>query len=336
HTNGWPNGYQGCPSIGFQGNMAVIFEGSVHTNSACTASSNPPGAIGINGGGSSVSISLVSPAVIQMVGTWSPGPLQITPAPITNAQPIEDPLNDLPVMPTLATSTTAGNPRTTIGNGLNPECAILEPGTYPGGIDIKAQGSAWLRPGMYVIAGGGITLGAQGAIYSLSGDTNITNCNALDQASWDTALCKANECGVLIYNTSGTGGAFSAMGPLDLGGGAGVKLRAYVPSIDPMSTRQTAYKNLMFWQDVNPVPDQNYRQPELNLRGGGTAFLQGTVYAPSARVNLGGNCGGAGGEPLDLTLQFISWDLFISGSCTFNFLYNVEGFTDFPVYGLIR
>ena len=40
--------------------------------------------------------------------------------------------------------------------------------------------------------------------------------------------------------------------------------------------------------------------------------------------------------PLDLTLQFISWDLEISGSCTFHFVYSVDGFTSFPAYGLVK
>ena len=338
----WPQGYRGCPSILFSGGPNVIFEGSVLSDSACTAANG--GAIGTNG--NAATLTLVSPATMQMVGTYIQGPLVITPAPIVNAPYVPDPLANLPAMPTLATATTAGSPRTTIGNGQNPVCQILEPGTYPGGIDIKAQGSAWLRPGIYVIAGAGITLGAQGALYSLSGDTNITNCSALDAASWDTALCKASECGVLIYNTSTGTGANAALGPLDLGGGASVKLRAYNPAIDGTGTNQVAYRNLLFWQDAfacsghspcsPPIPSSTYNQPEVNLRGGGTAYMQGTVYAAAAKVSLGGNCGGSGGTVLDLALQFISWDLLIDGSCTFHFIYSADNFTQFPAYGLVK
>jgi len=338
----WPNGYRGCPSILFSGGPSVIFEGSVQSDSACTSANG--GSIGTNG--NSATITLVSPAKIQMVGTYTPGPLVITPAPIQNSAYVPDPLAGLPAIPTLATSTTAGSPKTTVGNGQNPACSILEPGVYPGGIEIKSQGSAWLRPGIYVMAGGGITIGAQGAIYTLSGDTNITNCGALDAATWDTALCRADNCGVLVYNTSTGSGANAALGPLDLGGGSSIKMRAYNPTIDPWTTRRSEYKNLMFWQDAlacagaspcaAPIPSSTYHQPVMSLRGGGSAFLQGTIYAPSGQVSLGGNCGGAGGSPLDLTLQFISWDLEISGSCTFHFVYTVDGFTSFPTYGLVK
>jgi Flp pilus assembly protein TadG len=339
----WANQYRGCPAILFSGGPTVIFEGSVQSDSACLAANG--GSIGVNG--NAATITMVSPAKMSMVGTYSQGPLVITPPPTVNAPYVPDPLQGLPPIPTLANASTAGSNGTTIGNGSNPACSILEPGRYPGGIDIKAQGAAWLRPGIYIIAGGGINVGAQGAIYTLSGDTNITNCTALDQANWDTALCKPMECGVLIYNTSGSGsGASNNLGALNLAGGSGIKMRAYQPTIDRTGTNQPAYRNLMFWQDgaacnnTSPcstaVPSSSYHQPTLDLKGGGTAYLQGTVYAPAAQVNLGGNCGGSGGTVLDLSLQFISWDLSIQGSCTFHFIYNIGDLAFAPAYGLVQ
>jgi hypothetical protein len=162
-------------------------------------------------------------------------------------------------------------------------------------------------------------------------------------------------CGVLIYNTSGTGnGAGAALGSLGLNGGTAVKLRAFVPSIAPTiqwtSNGGTCsggigtctggwlsqYRNIAIWQDRLPVPSSSYHQPGISLLGGGNAFLAGTIYAPSAQVTLGGNCGGASGTPIDLTLQFITWDLSITGSCNYNFVYNVASFATFPAYGLIQ
>lgn len=49
--------------------------------------------------------------------------------------------------------------------------------------------------------------------------------------------------------------------------------------------------------------------------------LRGTVYAPSAKVRMGGNSGGSGGNPVNLTLQFISWDLEFSGNSAFHFYF---------------
>ena len=54
--------------------------------------------------------------------------------------------------------------------------------------------------------------------------------------------------------------------------------------------------------------------------------IGGTVYAPSAKVQMGGSSGGSGGDSVDLTLQFISWDLELSGNSSFHFHYNANTF----------
>jgi hypothetical protein len=53
-------------------------------------------------------------------------------------------------------------------------------------------------------------------------------------------------------------------------------------------------------------------------------------------VNLGGNCGGAGGSAVDLTLQFVSYDLQISGSCSYTFRYRTNSFATPSSYGLVH
>jgi hypothetical protein len=61
--------------------------------------------------------------------------------------------------------------------------------------------------------------------------------------------------------------------------------------------------------------------------------MSGAVYAPSAAVTLNGTSGGSGGIT-DLTLQFICWDLDLSGTSSFHFIFNAD---EFPVqldYGL--
>jgi hypothetical protein len=83
------------------------------------------------------------------------------------------------------------------------------------------------------------------------------------------------------------------------------------------------------------VPTSSYAQPEVQLSGGGTVDLSGTVYAPSAKVTLNGGSGGSGGAT-DVTLQFVSWDLELGGTSSFIFRYRTEKFAKPTDYGLIK
>jgi Flp pilus assembly protein TadG len=375
----WANAYQGCPSVSFGGSAKMAFQGSIQVDSACLAANG--GAFGVSGNASVICFGTLdfttngcttNGAKLRMVGSWTQGPNIVNPSPLQFQAYVPDPLKSIHTLVTTGWSTFGGGSGTTIGNGNNAQCQILSPGIYNNGINIKAQGSAYLLPGIYVIGGSGITFSGQGALYTIKQSLSSGNCTTFTpDTTWDTgvtatSMCPApptagnpppdGTCGVLIYNTTGTGnGAGATMGPLDLGGGSAIKLRSFVPSLAPTiqwtsnggtctgGTGSTCsggwlprYKNIIFWQDRNPVPTSSYHQPTLTLRGGGNALVAGTVYAPSAQVSLGGNCGGGGGIPLDLTLQFISWDLSITGSCYYNFLYNVNSFAQFPAYGLVQ
>jgi hypothetical protein len=377
-TASWGNAYQGCPSVSFGGSAKLAFQGSIQVDSACLAASG--GAFGVSGNASVICFGTLdfttngcttNGAKLRMVGSWTQGPNIVNPTPLQFQAYVPDPLKSIHTLVTTGWTSIGGGSGTTIGNGNNAQCQILSPGVYNNGINIKAQGSAYLLPGIYVIGGSGITFSGQGALYTIKQSLSSSNCNSFTPTTtWDTgvtatSMCPSpptvgnppadGTCGVLIYNTTGTGnGAGATMGPLDLGGGSAIKLRAFVPSLAPTiqwtSNGGTCtggvgtcsggwlgqYRNIIFWQDRNPVPTSAYHQPILTLRGGGNAIVAGTVYAPSAQVSLGGNCGGGGGVPLDLTLQFISWDLSITGSCYYNFLYNVNSFAQFPAYGLIQ
>ena len=84
------------------------------------------------------------------------------------------------------------------------------------------------------------------------------------------------------------------------------------------------------------TPNPACSQPALSLSGGGQISLSGTLYAPSAAVQMGGNSGGAGGSTVDVTLQFISWDLSFNGNIGFHFFYQSDAFTKPTDYGLIK
>ena len=125
------------------------------------------------------------------------------------------------------------------------------------------------------------------------------------------------------------------MGPISIAAGATVRLRAYDP--DALSSGGVPdFENMLVWQDANPVPTISYEQPGVTLSGGGNVDIRGTVYAPSAKVEMAGNSGGSGGEAVNLTLQFISWDLTFRGNSAFTFYFSDDEFVRPLVYGLVE
>lgn len=320
----WPTGRQGCPSVQVQGAITVTLDGSMQIDSACPAGSG--GAL--DSRGNSATLTFNNGSVIGMVGGYVPGPLTITPTPLTGQLPVRDPLAGLPAVPVAALPV-----QSNAMLNLNGGSSVLSPGVYRGGIQMKNSAKAFLQPGIYVMDGGGFATGAQNAVYSVG-----TGVSSTTDATWG-ADCLATDCGVLIFNTGFTNSNQGNTEALAVGAGATLKLRAYLPTADPnrsLLPDASAYQNLLFWQDANPVPTSGLQQPIVQLNGGGTVDLSGTVYAPSAVVAMGGGSGGSGGAPIDLTLQFISWDLFIQGTSSFHFYYQSSAFAKPSDYGLIK
>jgi hypothetical protein len=315
---GWPNGKQGCPAFLISGGPTVLFDGSVYVDSSCSAANG--GAIGTNG--NSATLTFAANTGLRVVGGYSPGPLTISPAPITGVQPLPDPLVDLEPID-YASMTVQSNSRLVLNNSTQ----VLQPGVYRGGIQLKNSSKALLRPGIYVLDGGGLDIGAQASFCSISAISIATDCNNF------AADCPDLTCGALIFNR-GTANGSGAMGPVTVGAGATLKLRAYDDRANGGQYAQ--YRNLLLWQDASPVPASNYAQPSVALNGGGSVDISGTVYAPSALVTMGGSSGGGGGGNVDLLIQFIAWDLAMSGNSAFHFFYTDADTARPTDYGLIR
>jgi hypothetical protein len=315
HNASWPNGRRGCPSILLSGGPTVTLQGTVHANSACSASNG--GALATNG--NAANLTMQNGAEIRLVGGYSPAALTINPAPVTGASPINDPLAGLQPM-----DTTGMTVRSTVRLVLNNETMVLEPGIYRGGIQLRNSSVAYLRPGIYVLEGGGLDIGAQASVFSVTAGATSTSTD-----SW-TSDCPEDTCGVLLYNAAGSA---TAMGQLTVGAGATLKLRAYDP--DAHANGVSDYENILIWQNATPVPTISYGQPDVLLNGGGTVTISGTVYAPSAKVSMGGGSGGSGGVT-NLTLQFISWDLEFRGNSSFLFNFNDVDFARPTNYGLVE
>jgi hypothetical protein len=318
-NSGWPNGRRGCPAFLISGGPQITFEGSVQINSACTAANG--GALSTNG--NSATVTMNNSATINMVGGYAPGPLTITPTPTTGAKSLKDPLADLDPPP-YTTMTVRSNSRLVLNNATQ----VLEPGVYRGGIQLRNSSVALLRPGIYVMDGGGLDLGAQASMCSISATSTVTNCTGTL-----ASFCPDTSCGVLLYNR-GTQNGSNAMGQVTIGAGATLKLRSYDERA--MGSAFAEYRNLLLWQDASPVPLSNWAQPTVALGGGGSVDLGGTVYAPSALVYMTGGSGGGGGSATNVTLQFIAWDLQIQGNSTFNFFYNSDEFARPTDYGLVE
>ena len=315
----WPNGRKGCPSMLISGGPTVTFDGSVIMDSACTAANG--GALGTNG--SSATVTMATGKSIYMVGTYNLGPLTITPAPVTGANAIPDPLITLDAISTAGMTTWYPNKHV-----LNNTTEVLLPGVYSGGIQLKNSSVALLRPGIYVMDGGGLDIGAQASFCSISTTSTATTC-----AGFTSGDCPDTTCGVLILNKGTTNGS-NAMGQITVGAGATLKLRAYDERAVTGGDYQ--YRNILFWQESTPAASSTYAQPILALNGGGSVDISGGVYAPQAAVTMGGGSGGSGGTTTNATLQFICWDFTISGNSTFHFYYNDAEFPRPKDYGLVK
>jgi hypothetical protein len=73
------------------------------------------------------------------------------------------------------------------------------------------------------------------------------------------------------------------------------------------------------------------------MAGGACVIMSGTVYATGGQVTFGGSsCGAGGGGESSTTLQFIVWDLTLSGNNSFYFAYQKNLFAAPLQYGLIK
>ncbi len=348
----WPNGRQGCPSFGINGGITAIFDSTIYIDSACDQAHG--GAFAPNGGSATLTFTTQT---MHIVGEYNPGALTVTPAPLIHQKYKDDPYAGLTPPPVTNTSP-CPTPNATTGcmqlrsstklsinggqtaaqciakgltGGSNQGC-ILQPGVYVGGIELKSSAVVYLRPGIYVLKDGGLSLGAQSKLFSINaGSTGAT------ESDWAGTNCLAASCGVLIYKTTVT-----STDQISITAGATFMVRAFNPDADTTVFQTgTTYdreqlRHLLIWQDANPVPTSSYIQPTIQLQGGGNVVMSGGVYAPSAPVDLHGTSGGSSGNSVDLSLQFIVWDMSLSGNSNFHFQYNAADFPTTLDYGLTR
>ena len=177
----------------------------------------------------------------------------------------------------------------------------LQPGVYYGGWAIGNNVTLELAPGMYIFAGGGVTLNAGGSITSVQGTGGAP-------------------APVMFFNTddpsTGTGQAnidFTAAGDLLL---------------RPIASGP--YKNILIWNDgagSNPTA-------KIFLGGQTTLDIAGTIYNPKGLVTLEGGSGL--GSANTAAIQIIAWQWDVGGNSTLDMPYDPNGLYQLPQKGLVH
>lgn len=147
---------------------------------------------------------------------------------------------------------------------------ILYPGLYPGGLEVSADTTAYLMPGIYWIGGGGIDVGGGGSIFTIAVEADGTP--DIADATWGG--------GVLIYNSTLPA---APGGEINLNSSAAtMKLKMFnVATSDP----NHIYNNIVIFQD------RTVETPVTLNGSSSTTEVTGVIYVPEGQVKLNGNGG---------------------------------------------
>jgi hypothetical protein len=165
-----------CPGLNFGSSGSVTADGGgIQVNAPCdhALDFNGSGEMGVTGPGL---YATRSGGIFVNGGVRQVGSGVIQPAPMTGVPPIPDPLSGV-VPPNIGSypvrNGTATVPSTLkLTGGTN---RTLDPGVYYGGISATGNGITTLRPGIYIIAGGELTLGGSGVIVAQGVFFYLTN-----------------------------------------------------------------------------------------------------------------------------------------------------------------
>lgn len=261
-----------------------------------------------------------------------------------NAQYVGDPLSGLrppPVSTTGAycywTSPTTGTNQTFPTGPNSKGCTYkttdgtvdLYPGTYYGGWTVSGKPTIRLHPGIYVIAGGGVSVNAQtGSIFeSVAGPSG----------SPDTAR-------VLIFSTDNPaatcpgGAAYQCQGDVSFTANTALDLKGLDSSpCPPVSSTGCPYAGLVIWQDAHA----SNLNPQVNISAGTSLTLAGTIYDAKGLVNLAGSSSTSGCTTGATTqncaaVQIISWQFNINGGAGLLIPYDPNGLYHLMNKGLVK
>lgn len=317
--------------------------GYVHVNSPCGTSDDNVCENGVGSAALSISGTLEAPMTYvngscTYNGSGANG-LQCVPSTATGcldetALPLGDPLASLPepnladfpngICPNGTSSTpSATSPCRLTRTGpdrcpTEPICR-LTPGVYYGGFDVGSNVSVQLEPGMYILAGGGISLSGSSTIEAVTSPTGV-------------------DARVMIFSTDGPGCpsiASQCQGAITFTANQAFRAKALNQATCAAVTPQACpWKGILLWQDgsaANPAAT-------IKLGGQASTILAGTIYAPKAEVQIAGGTAttGCSGTSLGcLSIQIISWRWKITGGGVVEMPYDPAELYQFPQRGLV-
>ncbi|TMB50644.1 MAG: hypothetical protein E6J50_05135 [Chloroflexi bacterium] len=198
----------------------------------------------------------------------------------------------------------------------------LTPGVYYGGWQVGSKVNLELDPGMYILAGGGISLaGTSSSIEAVSSPSGI-------------------EARIMIFSTDGPGCptiAAQCQGVVKFSASQAFQAKALnTATCGLVSPQACPWKGILLWQDGT------VRSPGSAVQVGGQAstILSGTIYAPKSDVDIAGGSSttgcGAGLSASCLSIQVISWTWKITGGALVEVPYDPAELYQLDQRGLVH
>ena len=160
------------------------------------------------------------------------------------------------------------------------DCVILEPGVYFGGWKIGTNLRVILNPGIYTIAGGGITIGATGSLQSVIGGGGPAPVLIFNTDNPARAGCPINNDAGCQQRLDLTAGASLAL--------AGLLDNAPCSPVTSPTATDCPFAGLVIWYDGEGSQSAAH-SGLITVSGGVELEISGTIYAPTAKVELSGN-----------------------------------------------
>ncbi len=202
-------------------------------------------------------------------------------------------------------------------NGGTSTCVSLQPGVYYGGWTIGNNITLTLAAGIYIMAGGGISVSGSGAITSVAGSSGSA------------------PAPVMIYSTDNP--TYQAQCLAGTASAASVQCQRAL-NLDAQSTLDLAgmntgqYKGILLWQDGAGSCTQATNTCNVTLGGQTNLNISGTVYAPKVQVTLDGG-GSVSGVA---AIQIISWQWTIIGGSQITMPYDPNQLYHLEQRGLVH
>jgi hypothetical protein len=236
--------------------------------------------------------------------------------------------------PNNGTQTVAGGPGCTFKQNTN--IYTLAPGTYYGGWHINNRPKINLQPGIYIIAGGGISAASGATLDSVAGPTGDP----------DTAR-------VLIFSTDISGSHTACLGAIsasradnecqqkiDVSAASVLYLKGLNSSpCPPVSTTGCPYAGLLMWQD-GAGSKTKADSDDIIFGAGANLNVAGTIYAPTGAVTLSGsttaNTGCSGTTLNCASVQIIADTFTVNGGINLDMPYDPSQLYHLDQKGLVR